>query len=143
MEGDGLLFEPKAPIVFPPEPVPSEPREKGRWGEDRACRYLEALGWTLLGRNLREGHGELDALCRDGDEIVVVEVRLRSVGLVTPPGESVGPRKLNILVRTGAKVIRRLRWAGSWRIDLVAITIRRDGSFELEHFQDITSGMMV
>lgn len=84
----------------------------------------------------------MDVLCRDGDEIVVVEVRLRSVGLVTPPGESVGPRKLKTLIRTGTKVIHRLKWTGGWRIDLVAITIRRDNSFELEHFQDISSGMM-
>lgn len=81
-------------------------------------------------------------LCRDGDELVVVEVRLRTVGKVTPPGESVGPRKLRTLVKTGSRIVRRLRWPGAWRIDLVALTVRPDHSVELEHFQDITAGMI-
>ena len=142
LPGGDLLFGPRAPVLLPPELLPADPRSKGQWGEDRACRYLESLGWTLIGRNLREGHGELDILCQDCDVLVVVEVRLRTVGKVTPPGESVGPRKLRALVKTGYRLIRRLRWQGAWRIDLVALTVRPDRVVELEHFEDITAGMI-
>ena len=32
----------------------------GRQGEDIACRYLESIGHTILERNWRSGHLEID-----------------------------------------------------------------------------------
>jgi putative endonuclease len=57
----------------------AEPRgERGRRGEDLACRYLEAHGFTLLARNFRCRGGELDVVARQGDVTVFVEVKERA-----------------------------------------------------------------
>ncbi|MDI9390872.1 MAG: YraN family protein, partial [Synergistota bacterium] len=54
-------------------------RELGQWGEDLAKSALERMGWRILDRNVRIGGGELDIVALDGDELVMVEVRVRRV----------------------------------------------------------------
>ncbi|MDQ6959621.1 MAG: YraN family protein [Mariprofundaceae bacterium] len=49
--------------------------KQGRRGEDRAARYLQHRGFTVLGRNIRLGRGELDIVAKRGDLIVFVEVK--------------------------------------------------------------------
>lgn len=112
---------------------------KGKMGEAMACRYLIDMGWPVLDRNVRFRSGELDLVSKDGDEMVVVEVRYRSVGKLMPPEASVGPRKLKKLVLAGLAYMDRIGWSGFWRIDLVAIT-ERGGRISLEHYRDITGG---
>ncbi|SMG38038.1 YraN family protein [Dethiosulfovibrio salsuginis] len=113
--------------------------KKGVQGEDLACEYISGLRWPILARNVRLKRGELDIIAKDGDELVVVEVRYRSVGLVMPPEESVGPRKLRKLVLAGSAYVDRIGWEGFWRIDLIAIT-DLNGKLSLEHLRDITGG---
>lgn len=113
--------------------------KKGALGEEVACGYLSDLRWPILARNVRLKRGELDIIAKDCDELVVVEVRYRSVGLVMPPEESVGPRKLRKLVLAGSAYVEKIRWEGFWRIDLIAIT-ELNGKLSLEHLRDITGG---
>jgi putative endonuclease len=49
----------------------------GRAGEDAAAAYLQALGFTILERNLRGPGGEIDIVAKDGATIVFVEVKRR------------------------------------------------------------------
>ena len=52
----------------------------GLRGEELAAAHLRALGWTILERNVSFRGGELDIVARDGNELVVVEVRTRAPG---------------------------------------------------------------
>jgi putative endonuclease len=49
----------------------------GRLGEDLALAHLERLGYTLVTRNHRTRHGELDLVVYDGSTLVFVEVKTR------------------------------------------------------------------
>jgi putative endonuclease len=103
----------------------------GARGERLAGEYLEALGWTILGRRVRIGRDEIDLLALEPGPpacLVVVEVRTRSSGRYGSPEESVDRRKIARLYRAAAG----LRALGalpdglplpvhSWRVDLVAI----------------------
>ncbi len=56
----------------------NDPRKGvGQDGENIAISYLEALGYVCLERNWRVRLGEIDAVMKDGDTLVVVEVRTR------------------------------------------------------------------
>lgn len=66
-------------------------QEKGRAGEDAAADWLEKAGMRILARNWRSGSYELDLVCRDGDELVFVEVRLRGKGSLASPEASMTP----------------------------------------------------
>ncbi len=117
--------------------------ETGRHGENLAERYFRQKGWTILDRNVRVRGGELDLVALDGDELVVVEVRTRSIGKILPAEETVGPRKLKILVRSGRILVEARGWAGPWRIDLLGINLDADGRPRYQHLPDITSGKIV
>jgi putative endonuclease len=114
----------------------------GAEGEEEARRRLEARGYRVRERNVRIGGAELDLGGRHGDEVVVVEVRTRSVGVLQPPEETVGPVKLRRLVRAGRSWVVSRGWKGPWRIDLVGFTVDRNGEWHESHLRDITAGMV-
>ena len=68
-------------------------KRAGDRGEELALRYLTARGYTLLRRNYRTRHGELDLIMRRGGTIVFVEVKLRRTTGFGHPLEAVTPRK--------------------------------------------------
>lgn len=137
--------------------------ELGRMAEDRAAEYLQSLGWKILGRNIRNHYGELDIVAIENvlltpaapfaressgecqRELVIVEVRCRTVGKIQSPIESIGPRKLQKLMCAGEALTIKLNWSGFWRIDVVGFTVplKRSEPWKLEHVRDITSGLFL
>jgi putative endonuclease len=93
----------------------------GRRGEDLAAEHLARLGWPLLARNWRTRGGELDLVARDGEWLVVVEVRARRGRRFGRPEESVDARKQRRLLQLAARYVHSVGWRGGWRIDVVAI----------------------
>ena len=117
----------------------------GRLAEEHAARYTASLGWRVLGRNIKNRYGELDIVAMDDEEqeLVVIEVRCRTLGEVQSPMDSVGPRKLRTLVKAGQAFVNKEHWMGFWRIDLIALTASSTGSeWKLEHIRDITAGLL-
>jgi putative endonuclease len=106
----------------------------GAYGERLAARHLTEQGMVLLDRNWRCDAGELDLVLRDGDVLVVCEVKTRSSFVCGSPHEAVTPAKLERLGRLG------VAWAeqhdlhpSELRIDLVAVVQPRRGAPLVEH----------
>ena len=49
----------------------------GDIGEEMAVELLENLNYEIIERNYRFGHGEIDIIAKDNDELVFVEVKTR------------------------------------------------------------------
>ncbi len=63
----------------------SDPRHQlGRHGEQLAAQHLERLGFTIVARNFRTRHGELDLVAFDGAVLVFAEVKTRRQGGGSP-----------------------------------------------------------
>lgn len=75
-------------------------RAKGNCGEKLAIQHLLKQGLTLVGQNITSPYGELDALMRDGEEWVFVEVRYRKSQHFGGGLESVDTRKQKKLIKT-------------------------------------------
>jgi putative endonuclease len=71
----------------------------GSAAEERALVYLRGHGLKLVARNWRCKLGELDLVMRDGDTLVIAEVRERRRDDYGTAAETVGPRKRARLVR--------------------------------------------
>lgn len=110
----------------------------GARGEELAAELLRGEGMTIIGRNVREGHCEMDIVAQDGDEVVFAEVRTRTDNKFMSPEDSVGPQKLKKLVRAGRLWTERLGYNGFWRIDLVAVTMADGEPPRIEHYKSIT-----
>ena len=49
--------------------------KKGIWGENRATRHLLEKGYIILKRNFRTERAEVDIIAREGDSLILVEVK--------------------------------------------------------------------
>ncbi|MBV8084791.1 MAG: YraN family protein [Chloroflexi bacterium] len=96
-------------------------KEIGQKGEDRAARYLESIGYRIVGRNWRHALGELDIVAMDKQELVFVEVRTIESPHFGVPEESVGRFKQRQLAKLATAYVQGVKHAGDWRIDVVAI----------------------
>lgn len=76
----------------------SRSRQLGAIGEQVAVRHLERAGFVVLERNWRcaagDVRGELDIVARDGEVLVLCEVKARRGELTGGPLVAVTPRKL-------------------------------------------------
>jgi putative endonuclease len=115
--------------------------EFGARGERLAAGYIERLGWRILGKNVRVGRGELDIIAMDGDELVIVEVRARKIGKLSPSETTVGPHKIKAILKSARRYVEGISYGGNWRIDVVAITVDSEGYASVELFSDITIGL--
>jgi putative endonuclease len=79
-----------------PPPLPDAP---GPRAEELAARFLAGKGLRILGRNHRCRSGEVDLICRDGDTVVFVEVRLRSDAEHGGAGASITPAKRRRIIQ--------------------------------------------
>jgi putative endonuclease len=68
-------------------------RSLGQRGEDAACAYLERAGMTVIERNWRCQHGEIDVVALDGTTVVLVEVKTRRTTAKGTPEDAVTPAK--------------------------------------------------
>ena len=123
-------------------------QELGKFSEDRAAEYLLSIGWIILARNVKNFYGELDIVSLDKkiNELVIVEVRSRTIGKIQSPLDSIGTRKLNSLIKSSREFIDEIEWENFWRIDVIGITMKNKNDFqdwELIHIKDITSGLNI
>lgn len=110
----------------------------GRYGEQVAARYLVAQGMVVLDRNWRCPAGEIDIVARDGDTLVVCEVKTRSGAAYGLPIEAV----------TATKAARLRRLAALWlnahpvhprgiRLDVVGVLRSTRGPASVEHLRGV------
>ena len=96
--------------------------ERGRLWESRAADYLERHGLAILARGYRCRLGELDLVCRDDRQLVIVEVRARSRGALCSAIDSIDVHKRRRIVQaTRHLLMRHAEWqAATIRFDVVA-----------------------
>jgi putative endonuclease len=110
----------------------------GRYGEDVAARALREQGMVVIDRNWRCREGEIDLVLRDGDTLVVCEVKTRTSTDFGHPFEAVGDDKADRLQRLAFCWLRAhdVRPAAV-RIDLVAVLRRAKGPATVEHVRGL------
>lgn len=91
----------------------------GQRAEDLAVAFLRSQGLQILERNFRRRLGELDIVARDGDTLVIVEVRTRASDRYGGAAASVDPRKQQRLVRAAEQLLQQ-------RKDLARLPARFD-----------------
>jgi putative endonuclease len=111
----------------------------GRYGEDLAARHLIQSGFIVLERNWRCDQGEIDIVAREGDVLVVCEVKTRSSLRHGSPFEAVTERKLHRLERLGMRWMKeRGVRPRSMRVDVVSVLRPATGRSVLEHVRGLS-----
>lgn len=111
----------------------------GRMGEDLAARHLGEDGFVVLERNWRCEEGEIDIIARDGDTLVVCEVKTRSSHRYGSPFEAITERKLHRLERLGMRWVREQRVRPTrMRVDIVSVLAPPRGQRVIEHVRGLS-----
>lgn len=79
---------------------------RGRDAETLACNFLVQAGLVLLARNFRCRLGEIDAVLRDGNTVVVAEIRYRADNAFGTPAETVDGRKQMKLIASARRFLQ-------------------------------------
>lgn len=112
----------------------------GKYGEDLAARRLTESGMTVLRRNWRSGRaGEIDIVARDGDALVVCEVKTRRTGTFEHPMAAVTPVKAQRLRGLAERWLQEHGGAppGGVRIDVVGVLLPERGAPVVEHVRGV------
>jgi putative endonuclease len=119
----------------------------GRLGEDLAAAHLTRLGFSVLARNVRTRHGEIDLIAFDGHTLAIVEVKTRRGSLrrphVSPDQEPLAwlrPRQQARLRRLALSWLNESRHcrptAGAIRFDAVGVIVdTQDRLLRLDHVE--------
>lgn len=103
----------------------------GLAGERQALDYLQKKGYRLLCQRYRCPWGEIDLVMQDGDELVMVEVKLRARGRRYDGANAVNAGKQRRLVLAARHYLGAYPTDGPVRFDVVEIT--RDGTLHIEN----------
>lgn len=109
----------------------------GEAGEDAACRFLMERGHTILERNWRNGHLEIDIISMDRDGIHFVEVKTRRPPMQAYPEESVTRTKQRRIAAAAARYLAsgQDRFTGEMecQFDIISVVISDNGT-DIEYF---------
>jgi len=109
----------------------------GRHGEDLAHRYLKKHGLTIIARNYRlaAGDAEADIIAREGDALVIVEVKSRATAEFGPPERAIGEEKRAHLLRV-ARAYARKTEIPLERVRLDVVTVILSHPPAIEHYRE-------
>lgn len=110
----------------------------GPLGEELASRYLIRSGYTILARNYRFGHREIDLIVSQDDVVAFVEVKTRAGLGYGHPLAAITALKRREIERVARSWIHRNGRPGTqYRFDAVAVLLERPGSEpRIEHLTD-------
>lgn len=103
--------------------------QTGREGEDLACEFLAEKGHTILERNWRYGHLEIDIISCDKQGLHFVEVKTRRPPLQAQPQDSVGKTKQKRIIAAAQKYLTcgKAKQLGDMECNFDVIAIIIDG----------------
>ena len=110
--------------------------ELGKWGEDVAATYLERQGYTIMERDWKSGHRDLDIIALDEDTMVFVEVKTRSNRLFTDPEMAVDYQKIRHLQQAANHYIKYRHIDRDIRFDIITVVGTMNDSPAIDHIKD-------
>jgi putative endonuclease len=112
-------------------------RRKGKFGEEYAATYLKNKGYKLLKKNWTMRWGELDLICKKGQEIVFVEVKFRTSDRYGHGYEAIDFRKKKKLFRSIQRYLLLNNLQNTqWRLDIICVT-RVSKKLQVDHYKNI------
>jgi len=109
--------------------------EKGSQGEEIACAYLVKHGYTILEKNWRYKHLEIDIIASNNNTLVIVEVKQRSSNFYGNPQEFVTKSKQKKLIKAADQYIKTNTINWETRFDIIAI-INNSNELKVDHLVD-------
>ena len=106
----------------------------GKMGEDVACGFLSGNGHTIIERNFRTGHLEIDIISLDRNGVHFVEVKSRMAPVAVSPEENVTAAKQKKVAEAASRYLRMSkdkRISGDLEVNFDVVAVTFDGGKEI------------
>lgn len=109
----------------------------GKFAENRAESLLKSAGLTIVERNWRCRHGEIDLIAQDGKTLVFVEVRSRARADYGSAAESITASKQRRVIAAARLYLARLKTMPACRFDVVTLDAGNEPGWIKSAFDDM------
>lgn len=109
----------------------------GKQGEALATDYLASKGYSILKRNFRAGHQELDIIAQHGDILHFVEVKTRWTGHFGLGEDAMHKRKIIRLLQAIDAYLASFDVEPEWQLDLIVVELRAKDSPIFIHYESV------
>ncbi len=112
--------------------------ELGTWGEDVAADYLRRKGYTIIERDWKSGHRDIDIIALDDNIVVFVEVKTRRNRIFGDPEDAIDYQKLRNLRAAFNHYVKYKNIRQEIRLDVITVVGTPDeGMPDITHIEDI------
>ncbi len=118
------------------EKTMAEHIEKGKKGEELAYNYLLKKGYSILERNWRYKHLEIDIIAKKDTILHFIEVKTRKDKGLLHAREAMSYKKKQNILRAIEIYLSMHKLQNTAQLDLIAITIDDKEEMTLEHIEN-------
>ena len=103
----------------------------------RLTAYIKKQKYAVRERNFRTRFGEIDIIAEKDGLFIFVEVKTKTSGLFGAPEDEFTVAKQKRMRRAiAAYLYEKKLWNVQWRVELIAIEMKKDGSYEIRHHKE-------
>ena len=113
----------------------SHNQQIGQWGESIATDYLNERGYKIIAHNVRTPFGEIDIVAKQGDVIILVEVKTRTSDKMGLPEVSITARKQEHMLAC-AQHYAAEHEIDHWQIDVISVEGRPGDKPVITYFEN-------
>lgn len=107
----------------------------GREGEEIAKKYLTDRGYKIVEQNWRYKKYEIDLIATINNQLIIIEVKLRSSIEFGEPEEFVSNKKQHFLIAAAAEYLKLNNISSDCRFDIVSI-LKLNNTLQVKHLED-------
>ena len=112
--------------------------ELGTWGEEQAADFLIHKGYTILERDWKSGHRDIDIIATNGQVVVFVEVKARRNRIFGEPEDAVNYMKMHNLRAAINHYVKFKNIRLDIRFDIITVVgTPYMGQAEITHIEDV------
>jgi len=112
-------------------------KQTGNAGETLAAEWLSTQGFTILHRNWRHSHWEIDIIASKGNILHFVEVKTRRSLQFGLPEESITINKMSALKQAAEEYLYQFPAWKHIQFDTVAIVLKGKAATEIFFIEDV------
>jgi putative endonuclease len=112
-------------------------KDTGFLGENKAAAYLINMGYTILFRNWRYKHLEIDLIASKGKCLHIIEVKTRSSSTYGFPEQHIDAQKMQHLKNAAALFQYQYPVWQILQFDVVAIQLYSEDKWDLFFIEDV------
>ncbi|MBA2249774.1 MAG: YraN family protein [Chitinophagaceae bacterium] len=109
----------------------------GDTGEAMAAEFLAAKGYTILHRNWRHAHWEIDIIASRSNTLHFIEVKTRRTSTYGLPEDDVTKKKLMNLVNSAEEFLIIFPEWKRIQFDILSLTIKKNEAPEFFLIEDV------